>query len=286
VTRPKPNTVTGYSTRQVASLLGLSVSRVRYFVRNGVVKPKRGPRRELVFTFQHLVLLRTARKLLDSGVPLRRVSHALARLPEQLPRGRSVTAARISAIGGQVVVQVGPLCWDPLTRQGFLDLEVSEERSTTAPLAPRLVAAGAVLPELDADSWFELGCQLEATAPEEARAAYRRALEIDPDHGDALLNLGRLFHEQGDAVAAEWYYRRALTLGSAGALATFNLGVALEDQGRLEEAMEAYSRAITLDRGNADAYYNLAGVCERLGRRKEALRYLREYRALTLPETE
>jgi tetratricopeptide (TPR) repeat protein len=274
----------GYSARQVAALLDLPVSRVRYFVRHGLLEPARGQNGEELFSFQHLVLLRTARGLLESGIPLQRVRRALERLAAQLPNGRALTAVRLTAEGGEVVVQAGARRWNPLTGQSLLDFEVAELAGAAAPLAPKLLARAGKASGLDADSWFEVGCELEPTSPQEAQAAYRQALELDPEHGDALLNLGRLYHEQGDPVAAEWYYHRVLRIQPESPLALFNLGVALEDQGRLAEALETYRAAIVADDSNADAYYNLAGVCERLGRRHEAVRYLKEYRALTISD--
>ena len=78
-----------------------------------------------------------------------------------------------------------------------------------------------------AEGWYERGCDLEEPAPAEARAAYRRALELAPEHPDAHVNLGRLLHEAGDPAAA--HYRSALAARAGDATAEFNLGVALED---------------------------------------------------------
>ena len=44
----------------------------------------------------------------------------------------------------------------------------------------------------------ELGVELESVTPGDARNAYMKALSIDPHHTDALVNLGRLIHEDGD----------------------------------------------------------------------------------------
>src|SRR2546430_6062200 len=49
---------------------------------------------------------------------------------------------------------------------------------------------------LDADAWYDVACELEAASPDEARAAYQRAIELDPDHSDAHVNLGRMRSEE------------------------------------------------------------------------------------------
>jgi len=276
-----PTLLTGYSAREVASLLGVEPDRVRYFVRAGLVRPQRGARGEHRFTFQDLVLLRAAQGLLAAGVQPRRVRRALVQLQAQLPRGRSLSALRITAEGGKVVAHAGEHAWNPESGQGVLDFEVSALAEKAAPLAPRLVrdavrAEGA----LDADDWFALGCEVEATSADEAARCYGRALELEPQHHDALLNLGRLLHEAGKLREAEACYRHALTLAPGDGVAAYNLGVALQDQGALEGAAEAYRLALDADGDNADACYNLAGVLEQLGRGGEAIRWLKEYRRL------
>ncbi|GIT39286.1 MAG: hypothetical protein Ct9H300mP8_04820 [Gammaproteobacteria bacterium] len=62
----------GYSTRQVAGLTGLPLRQIRHFVERGLIEPERGDRFEYRFGFQDLVLLRTARRLLDGDVKVRR----------------------------------------------------------------------------------------------------------------------------------------------------------------------------------------------------------------------
>lgn len=276
--RPGPP---GYTTREVALLFDLSEGQVRSYVRAGFLRPRRGRRREYRFSFQDLVLLRTAKGLLAARIPRRRVLAALDKLRRQLPRGRSLSGMRISAAGSQVVVRDGSEVWDPESGQKLLDFEVAELVAEAAPMARRIAAdVRRREAELAADDWFQLGCELEAALPEEAESAYRRALELDPRHADANLNLGRLLHERGEVAAAERHYRQALTTSPGDATAAFDLGVALEDQGRLEEAEAAYRAAIEAEPGYADAHYNLSGVCERLGQRAEALRHLKSYKFL------
>ncbi len=270
-----------YSTRDVAALLDLPESQIRAFVRAGFLAPPRGPRGELRFSFQDLVLLRTAKGLVAASVPSRRVRAALSRLRQQLPHGRPLSAVRITADGNRVIARDGREVWNPESGQALLDFEVAELARDAAPFARRAVAeAAAAAEDLDADDWFELGCALETTSPEDADEAYRRALALAPEHADAHLNLGRLRHEEGDLAAAEEHFRRALVSRPGDATAAFDLGVALEDRDRLPEAAAAYERALALDPAYADAHYNLAGICERLGRAAAAIAHWKAYRRL------
>ena len=53
----------GYGVRAVSKILGLSATQVRSYVRAGFVAPDRGARGEYRFSFQDLLVLRTAQGL-------------------------------------------------------------------------------------------------------------------------------------------------------------------------------------------------------------------------------
>ena len=271
----------GYTSSEVAKLLGLTVGRIRGLVRSGFLEPDRGPRGELRFSFQDVVLLRTAKELIAQRVTPRRVRTALRKLRAELPQGRPLSAVSIVAEGGRLVVRDGRAQWNPESGQQMFSFAVSEIAAKVAPLAERKAeAAREASPALRAEEWFELGCELEASSPDDARDAYRRAVELAPEHADALTNLGRLLHEAGELAAAEAHYRRALAGGSDDLTAMFNLGVVLDDLGRSEEAVAAYQRVIAADPDYADAHYNVARLYERMGRGVAAVRHLRIYRRL------
>ena len=271
----------GYATRDVARLLGLTISQVRAFARGGFLAPDRGPRGELRFSFPDLVLLRTAKGLAAARVPARRIRRVLRILKRQLPAGRPLSAVRISADGDRVVVRDGAAAWNPESGQFQLDFSVAELASRAAPLARQAArAARAAAEPLDADEWYDLGFDLEAVDLDEARDAYRRALELDPDHADAHVNLGRLLQVGGDAAVAAAHFRLALGRNARHATAWYDLGVALEDLRRRGDAIRAYEQAIAVDPGLADAHFNLARLYEAAGKRAAALRSLGRYRLL------
>lgn len=271
---------TGYAARDVARLLGMTATQLNAYVRAGCVEPRRDAAGELRFSFQDLVLLRAAGEL-TRDLPPRKVHRALRELRAQLPRGRAITAVRLSASGDAVVVHDGTALWEPASGQALLDFDMAEFAARIEPLARRNAAAAeAAEADLDAEDWYGVACDLEPFDEAEAKRAYARALEIDPTHVDARLNLGRMLHESGDVRAAESHYRRALDFGGDHATAWFNLAVALEDLGRPVDALDAYERALAADPQFADAHYNLATLCERLGDFHAALRHLQIFRRL------
>jgi len=276
----------GYGTREVAKMLDLSEGQVRSYVRSGFLDPDRGPQGRMRFSFQDLVLLRAAKGLLAARIPPRRVRRALVKLKGQLPEGRPLTGLQIAAEGERIVVGNGVSRWQPESGQTVFDFGLAELAKKVAPLARQAFReARAESEEFSADDWYQWGCELEPAAPAEARKAYKKALELDSNHADAHVNLGRLDHEAGDAKSAEQHYRRALANRPDDATAAFNMGVALEDLGHSQRALEAYEKAARLDPGSADAHYNAACLAERIGRPAAALRHWKSYRKLIRGET-
>jgi tetratricopeptide (TPR) repeat protein len=269
--------MSGYRARDVAEMLGLTVGQVRSWARAGFVEPSRGARGEMRFSFQDLVLLRTAAHLVHARIAPRRVKRALSRLRAQLPAGRPLTGVHVRADGDRIVVGDGGASWQPESGQVLLDFGVGELARAVAELPDRRTDDER---ELTAADWYEWACNLEEAAPAEAILAYRRALELDGAHADARVNLGRLLHEAGQPEEAAAHYRVALESHPDDVTAAFNLGVALDDLGRRRDAASAYLRAVEIDPGCADAHWNLARLYERAGDRARALRHLRAYRAL------
>lgn len=282
--RPEP--VSGYTTRDVAALLGLSRAQIRTYIRDGFLTPAQGPRGEHRFSFQDLILLRTAKSLLAAKVPARRIRRALQGLRQQLPEGRPLTGVRLTALGHDVVVRDGTALWDAASGQILLDFDpAGRERGAPAlvPVAGSRPAKKTMEPPPMADGRLEMDGDLEEEDPDRAVDVYRRALDRDPGQPDVWLNLGRLLHERGEVAEAERCYRRALELSPGEPVAAFDLGVALQDQERFQEAAAAYERTLALDASFADAHFNLAAVHEALGDRQAAFRHLKSYKALIDP---
>jgi len=271
-------------------MLGLTPARLRAYLRSGVLSPERGAHGELRFSFQDLVVLRTAEGLVRDRIPPRRVVSALRKLRARLPETRPLTGLQLAADGESVIVRDGDARWHAESGQILLEFDrpaAAAAESQPASLTSRReqrppvpAGAGDVVP-LSIDELYEIGCDLEETDPTHAEASYRQVLERTARHADAHVNLGRLLHERGELAEAERHYREALAARPDDPTATFNLGVAMEDQGRFDEALAAYEGAIALNKNNADAHYNAARLCEKSGDYGAALRHLRAYRDLT-----
>jgi tetratricopeptide (TPR) repeat protein len=270
------------STTEAARVLGMSEARIRELVRSGLPQAERRSRR-YAFSFQDLVVLRTAHALIEQNVPAARVARSLASLVEQLPAGRVLSGLRIWADGSRVVVQDSSGCWNPETGQAVLDFERSfdiaelerETEKVTALTEPRDASNAS-----QARTEFERALELEDEDPMAACTSYGRAIELDPSLVDAYVNLGRIAHEGGRAAEAVRLYRLALERTPDDPVIHFNLGLAVDDAGSAATAARHYERALELAPDFADAHYNLAVLCEKLDREQDAVRHYAAYRRL------
>jgi DNA-binding transcriptional MerR regulator len=270
-----------FSTRDVARLLGVSETQVRSQARAGFLTPVRGPRNGYRFSFQDLVLLRTARELAHAQVPPRRIRSALCDLARQLPTGRSLSEIRVVADGDGVLVYDEGSAWNPESGQLHIDFSRPEVKPPSGPV-PRPLALSSRPAETPPEAWelFDFALELEATDPAAAYQAYGQALVRDPSLADAHVNLGRLLQLAGRTHEAMEHYMAAMRLQSSDPTAAFNLGTALEELGRWPDALAAYEQAIDVDGRFADAHFNLARLSDQLGHRVEAIRHLRAYKRL------
>jgi len=270
-----------YSTREVSELIGLDIARVRSLMKSGVVTPQRDDAGRAAFTFQDLVLLRTAKGLIDAKVPPRRITKALQALARQLPTDRPLSAVRVQIDGDRVIVRDSASTWEPESKQTVLDFSMRELGDKVAPLARESVQR-ALRVASSADDLFQAALDSEEIgATGEAERAYREAIAADPDHVAAHINLGRLRHVGKALDDAERLYRRALELEPGHSTARFNLGVVLEDRGATAQAIAEYLEAVRLDPRVADVHFNLARLYQQTGDHQAALRHFSRFRALT-----
>jgi len=91
---------------------------------------------------------------------------------------------------------------------------------------------------------------------EEAQAAYRRVLRLQPKHFDALHLLGVIAAQQRNFAEAVELINSAIKVNPSNAAAHYNLGYALEDLKRYPAAIKAYDNAIKLKPDHFVAYNN------------------------------
>ncbi|EHP42829.1 TPR repeat-containing protein [Cupriavidus basilensis OR16] len=265
--------MTLYTMREAQALLGIPRSVAARLIADGVVTPSRGARREYLFTFQDMVMLRTANSLREARIPSRRISRALSRLKATRGQGVPLTGVRVRAIGNEVATRDGVRQWQAESGQMLMDFEPDEAGAA-------VVHTMHQAPATKASAWFHAACELEAEAPGQAEQAYRRALSLDGGYLEPYLNLGCMLCDAGHFGEAVALYRCGLAHLPNEPLMHFNLAVALEDDGLQAEALASYAHCIELAPGFADAHFNAARLYESLGDDMRAIRHFNAYRKL------
>jgi tetratricopeptide (TPR) repeat protein len=270
-----------YSVRDVERVLRLAPETTRNLVRAGFVKPARGARREYRFSFQDLIVLRTARALIDAKIPAKRIRRSLENLRRELPESMPLSGLSISAVGDHVVVRDGDAHRQVDSGQYLLGLDVSLENGVLHVVEHHQEDAPPASTAADDGDWFSRALSLEDTDPDTALKYWQKAVDEDPASAAAWSNWGRLLHERGRMPQAAEVYRRALERVGPDPVLLFNQGVLLEDLGDPHAALAAYQTAVAEDPELADGHYNLARLYESLGKPQYAIRHLGYYRRLT-----
>jgi tetratricopeptide (TPR) repeat protein len=292
-----------FGAREVATIVGLAESRIRYWAQTGFVGPslKRGGRP--LYSFQDLVAVKTAKELLDRGVTMQRVRKSLEALRAQLPDvAQPLSQLRVLSDGERLVVVDDGARYEPLSGQLVLDFDVTalagdaarisqlrdpantDARATPTMASPPAVEARAVAaapPPAHAFGAYRDGLRLAAVGrTDEARAAFERALALDPTLAAAHTNLGLLAHAEGRADEARAAFERALALDATQPEARYNLGNLRDEAGDTDGALAEWYQAIALDPDFADAHFNIGAALVESGAFGPGARHLERYLAL------
>jgi tetratricopeptide (TPR) repeat protein len=231
---------------------------------------KRHPQR---FSFHDLLLLQTAKRLHDASIPITRIRHILTSLKRQLPEDGSLSSLKIYADGHRVVVWDGRARWQPDSGQFLFNFDPASTDTQSVRVLKLSVKRTAPSSSRSAEDWVMTAMELERNSPEEARRAYQEALRLEPALVDAHINLGLLFHRDGQLQEAERCYRQAIEYAPQEVLGHFNLAVVLADSGNRRGAIDAYETVVTLLPSFAEAHCNLGALYEVEGQKGKAIQH-------------
>jgi tetratricopeptide (TPR) repeat protein len=175
--------------------------------------------------------------------------------------GDSVRTVRVEAVNALADLPLA-LSLPPAQRSGF-DRVVEEYRAVQALNADR------------ADAWLNLGAlegRLGNYTP--AEAAYRRALQLQPNFMPPYVNLADLYRAQGREEEGERVLRQALARQPDVAEARHALGLLLVRRQRGAEAVVELAKAAKLAPDVPRYQYVYALALDRMGQRARALREL------------
>ena len=106
---------------------------------------------------------------------------------------------------------------------------------------------------------------------DQAEAAYKTALRLDPQFVPARFNLAMLYNDQGNKTGAERMLREVVAIAPDMAEAHYSFGLLLaEDENRIGEALQALGTAAKLAPEHARIQYNYALALQKQNRNDEA----------------
>ena len=164
-----------YGVRDVEKLLRLSRSTIRSLIAAGFVTPARGPRGAWLFSFQDLIVLRTAQALVDADVPPRRIMRSMRELRRHLPDTMPLSGLNIGAVADRVVVREGGSRWHAESGQYLLSFDGDPADGSLS-----VIERGDADDESrGAEAWFDQAVMLEREDVDAALAAYEHAIVAD-----------------------------------------------------------------------------------------------------------
>ncbi len=96
-----------FRTRDVVDLLKISRRRLQYWAQTGLVEPSaKTPGGHSRYTFEDLVALKAAKRLIDSGVSVQRIRASIGALREILPTVKRPLAELVLVATGDVVLVI------------------------------------------------------------------------------------------------------------------------------------------------------------------------------------
>ena len=193
---------------------------------------------------------------------------------------RAAVRALLAAREGQLALNFGAVRGDA---QPAKVLALSEASPRSGASVGRRPAPANETQAAMAARFFLQGSELDEgpeADQERARAAYRKALLLDPNLVPAVVNLANIHYARDELVEAQALYGRALSLDADCFEAYFNLGNIHHDLGRYEEAVAYYHDALRLNAAYADAHFYLAVTLEKMGSSTAAKTHWRAYRHL------
>jgi tetratricopeptide (TPR) repeat protein len=245
----------------LARYRALREDHLRYLVKCGVLRPVLRTNADTFFAFPDLATIKQANEGLVQGSSFRSVV-------------RGLIAARQGQLEFDFRLDAAPAKIIALRR-----LETRQPPAANAPAGAMPAMRDTAL----AEEYFRAASALDEgddTTQEEAAAAYRKALALDPYLVAALINLANIHYSRDELAEAQALYERAIGLEPDFFEAHFNLGNIHHDLGRFPEAQECYREALRLNPFYADAHFYLAVTFEKMGLSQEARPHWRSYQQL------
>ena len=272
-----------YSPAMLADLVGAPLAAVRHWARRGVIRPACWVQRLSYFDFQEARVAQLLSDLLATGRSLAAIDVLVERLAAAHPAyERAVAELPLVIEDGELLVR-GEAALRDVSGQRRFDFEEPAEGvdEGDAPAVLRMDALHEVEPTSQRERAWRLHDEGQLA---DAIDAWRLAmLESPPTAEDHFVLADWLYAERQPAAARERYYA-ALEMDPEHLEARVNLGCVLSDLDEHELAIAAVRGAIDQHEAYADAHFHLARVFEKQGDHGAAAPHWRRFLELA-PES-
>ena len=256
-----------YGARDIRSLYPcITENHLRYLEKWGLIRQAASTETERFYSFTDVSTIKQLASELERDVPLKTALRALlADHQGQLEldfHASTAAPAKVVALPARTVARA-PERMSAVPSAGMFPFADPQ-----AALAAKYFLEGSRLDDGDEKKM------------EQAAAAYRKALVIDPDLVPGIVNLANIHYARDELIEAQALYERAIGLDPDCFEAHFNLGNIHHDLGRYDEALVCYRDAVALNPGYPDAHFYLAVTLEKTGHSPEAKPHWRAYQRL------
>jgi tetratricopeptide (TPR) repeat protein len=279
-----------YSIRDVARILAVQESRLRYWTQTGFVGPTVRKGGRFYYTFMDLVAVKSAKDLLAADVTLQAARKAVEGLRKTLPSDtHPASKLRLCSDGRTIVALADDIAFEPIGGQVVMAFSLAAFGEHVAdvlamprvdPSAPQEVTDSPTEANGGTTAYrhFVEACAAEDRGDSEtAEHLFRQAIDLEPNMSAALTNLGNLVYRQGELEEARRLYERALDHDPMQAEARYNLANVFEDLGETELAIAELRRVCASCPDFADAHYNLGLMLAQVGGTGQAKQHLERY---------
>nr|CDP27253.1 Putative protein of unknown function with TPR domain [Podospora anserina S mat+] len=140
----------------------------------------------------------------------------------------------------------------------------------------RYIVTSPPAPLTEEDIWFQIGHVHEQQKDfDNAKAAYHRVLERDPNHAKVLQQLGWLHHNQSQSFASQdraiEYLEKSVAADNSDAQSWYLLGRCYMQQQKYPKAYEAYQQAVYRDGRNPTFWCSIGVLYYQINQYRDAL---------------
>ncbi len=253
-----------YSTRAAARIVAVSPHRIRYWVKQRLIKPTAKRGRRYRFAFRDLVLMRMAKDLLSGRRHLQPVQTSVQRVRALTEPSRPLTSLKLETRDGMILVRAGELVFEAETGQlcfqfgGPPHIGKVEEGFGPARVRER----------------FEEARRIAENDPFRALTLYTDLLGREPRNFELHMRMAGLLEREGDLGGAVRHLLGAAVLVPASPEVHRRLGLLYRKRDEDGKALESFRRAIECDPASVEVHRNLAELYEKFGHKREAMRHL------------